>query len=289
MFDVARRRWSREILDGAQIDPTLLPQAFESADVCGSVSEEGASASGSCKAHPSSPEPVTRPRRNGNRRRAAGVVSATIGTSGVVFAATDRPRWIPRTPSHVLSRSAAPLASHGSDPGGWPFVALAPRSARRARRRLRQHDCGSRTRTRGRRWSALGAVSDGRTNAAPDPMPAPRWLVSSRAIIAAHYSSGARGRRLQPARYADHLRGAQRPVSSIRLGGGGARSALWRQIQADVYGRAVETVLVDEGAAFGAACSPGSARECGAISTKPRTVSSALQSPRLPSPTPSSS
>jgi xylulokinase len=37
----------------------------------------------------------------------------------------------------------------------------------------------------------------------------------------------------------------------------GARSALWRQIQADVYGRAVETVLVDEGAAFGAAVLAG--------------------------------
>ena len=32
------------------------------------------------------------------------------------------------------------------------------------------------------------------------------------------------------------------PVKSIRLGGGGARSALWRQIQADVYGHEVEIV-----------------------------------------------
>src|SRR5678816_3382268 len=47
------------------------------------------------------------------------------------------------------------------------------------------------------------------------------------------------------------------PVSSIRLGGGGARSPLWRQIQADVYGRPVERVTVDEGAAFGAALLAG--------------------------------
>ena len=47
------------------------------------------------------------------------------------------------------------------------------------------------------------------------------------------------------------------PISSIRVGGGGARSALWRQIQADVYGRAVERVAVDEGAAFGAALLAG--------------------------------
>ena len=44
----------------------------------------------------------------------------------------------------------------------------------------------------------------------------------------------------------------QVPVERVRLGGGGARSALWRQIQADVYGRSVDTVEADEGAAYGA-------------------------------------
>jgi len=47
------------------------------------------------------------------------------------------------------------------------------------------------------------------------------------------------------------------PVKTIRLGGGGARSALWRQIQADVYRRRVETVEAEEGAAYGAAILAG--------------------------------
>jgi len=47
------------------------------------------------------------------------------------------------------------------------------------------------------------------------------------------------------------------PVRGIRVGGGGARSALWRQIQADVYGHAVETVQAEEGAAYGAALLAG--------------------------------
>ena len=47
------------------------------------------------------------------------------------------------------------------------------------------------------------------------------------------------------------------PVKAIRLGGGGARSPLWRQIQADVYGQAVETVQAEEGAAYGAALLAG--------------------------------
>jgi xylulokinase len=41
------------------------------------------------------------------------------------------------------------------------------------------------------------------------------------------------------------------------LGGGGARSPLWRQIQADVYGRSVEVVEAEEGAAYGAAILAG--------------------------------
>jgi len=42
------------------------------------------------------------------------------------------------------------------------------------------------------------------------------------------------------------------PVEEVRLGGGGARSKVWRQIQADIYGREVKTVEAEEGAAYGA-------------------------------------
>jgi xylulokinase len=47
------------------------------------------------------------------------------------------------------------------------------------------------------------------------------------------------------------------PVEKIRLGGGGARSSLWRQIQANVYYHAVEIIAAEEGAAFGAAILAG--------------------------------
>ncbi len=47
------------------------------------------------------------------------------------------------------------------------------------------------------------------------------------------------------------------PVTRIRLGGGGARSSLWRQIQADVYEHEVEIVEAEEGAAYGAAILAG--------------------------------
>ena len=44
---------------------------------------------------------------------------------------------------------------------------------------------------------------------------------------------------------------------AARLGGGGARSALWREIQAMIYGRTVEIVQAEEGAALGAAILAG--------------------------------
>ena len=46
-------------------------------------------------------------------------------------------------------------------------------------------------------------------------------------------------------------------MQKIRLGGGGARSPLWREIQAAAYGHAVETVTAEEGAAYGAALLAG--------------------------------
>jgi xylulokinase len=42
------------------------------------------------------------------------------------------------------------------------------------------------------------------------------------------------------------------PITSIQLGGGGARGRLWQQIQADIYGMPVELLEADEGAAYGA-------------------------------------
>ncbi len=43
------------------------------------------------------------------------------------------------------------------------------------------------------------------------------------------------------------------PVRQIRASGGGSRSPLWRQIQADVFGRKVVTTGSEEGAAYGVA------------------------------------
>lgn len=260
MFDVARRRWSRDVLAGAEIDPSVLPHAFESAEVCGRVSAEGARASGLIEGTPvvagagdqaagATGIGVTRP----------GVVSATIGTSGVVFAATDRPATDPRGRLHTFCHAS---------PQRWHVMGVT-QAAGLSLRWLRDQ---------------LGSPGEG-YDALTDE--AARVPPGADGVLWAPYLMGERTPHLDPhvraalvGLVASHHRGhivravlegvtfslrdsftifeeLGVPVSSIRIGGGGARSPLWQQIQADVYGRPVEKVIVDEGAAYGAAILAG--------------------------------
>jgi len=260
MFDVARRQWSREILDGAEIDPTLLPQAFESAEVCGYVSEEGASASGLVQGTPivaGAGDQAAGATGIGVMR--PGVVSATIGTSGVVFAATDRPAMDPKGRLHTFCHAA---------PHRWHLMGVtqaAGLSLRWLRDQLGAPDGGYDSMVAEAACVPAGA---GGVLWAPYLMGerTPHLDTNARAALVGLAASHHRGHIIRAVLegVAFSLRETLTifeelnvPISSIRLGGGGARSALWRQIQADVYGRAVETVLVDEGAAFGAAVLAG--------------------------------
>jgi xylulokinase len=186
MFDVARRRWSREILDGAQIDPTLLPQAFESADVCGSVSEKGASASGLVQGTPivagagdqaaGATESAScgrcRERHDWHvRRRVCGDRSASDGSQGRLhtFCHAAPHRWHLMGVTQAAGLSLRWLRDQlGARDGGYDsMIAEAARVPR-----------------------APMACSGRRTSWANErrtwiPMPVPRWLGSSRAIIAA--------------------------------------------------------------------------------------------------------
>ena len=53
------------------------------------------------------------------------------------------------------------------------------------------------------------------------------------------------------------MRGLGLSIEQVRASGGGARSQLWRQMLADVFGAQIVTVNVTEGAAYGAALLAG--------------------------------
>ena len=116
LFDVGARKWSDTVLRELELKPSLMPEAFESPMVTGSVSPSGAEATGL---------KVGTPVVAGGGDQAAGAVgmgivragavSATIGTSGVVFAATDRPVLEPEGRIHTFCHAV---------PGRWHVMGV---------------------------------------------------------------------------------------------------------------------------------------------------------------------
>jgi len=264
MLDVAHRRWSREVLQAAEIDERLLPALYESPDVCGKVSAEGAAATGLKAGTPVVAGAGDQAAgATGMGIVAAGAVSATIGTSGVVFASTDRPALDPKGRLHTFCHAI---------PGRWHVMGVTQAAGLSLRWFRDQFGAG---------------VDDGRdpyerlTDEAATVSPGSDGLLWTPYLMGErtpHLDANARGAlvgltashtRAHVIRailegVAFSLRDAftifeemQVPVKGIRLGGGGARSQLWRQIQADVYGRQVEVVEAEEGAAYGAAILAG--------------------------------
>jgi xylulokinase len=255
MLDVARRGWSDDMLAAADIDDRLLPAVFESPDICARVSRDAAALTGI---------PAGTPIVAGAGDQAAGAVgmgitrpgavSATIGTSGVVFAATDRPATDPKGRLHTFCHAV---------PGTWHVMGVTQGAGLSLRwfRDLLSYGASYEQLTEEAARVPPGA--DG-VLWAPYLMGerTPHCDPNARAALvglAANHGRGHIVRALMEG-VAFSLRDTfsiffelHVPVDSVRLGGGGARSALWRQIQADVYGCAVDTVAADEGAAYGAA------------------------------------
>lgn len=264
LLDVAKRRWSSEMLDAAEIDRALLPTLSESPDVCGKVSVTGAAATG-LKAGTAVVAGA------GDQAAGAtgmgivtpGTVSATIGTSGVVFAATDGPARDPQGRLHTFCH-AIPARWHvmgvtqaaglslrwfrnqfgaGSDDGRDPYERLTEEAA------IAPPGCN------GLLWTPY--LMGERT---PHLDPHARGALVG--LTASHTRADVIRAILEGVAFS--LRDSFTifeemgvPVKTVRLGGGGARSALWRQIQANVYGHEVETVRAEEGAAYGAAILAG--------------------------------
>jgi len=269
LLDVTNRRWSKEVLAKTGIKESLLPALFESPEVCGKVSAAGAEATG---LRPGTPVVAGAGDQAagavGMGIARAGAVSATIGTSGVVFASTDHPAMDPKGRLHTFCHAI---------PGRWHVMGVT-QAAGLSLRWYRDN---------------FGAASpglqkkDGRdpydifaeeASSAPAASEGAFWVPYLMGERTPHLDPNARAALIGLT--ASHTRAhviraimegvafslkdtftifdeMKIPVTSIRLGGGGARSPLWRQIQADVYGREVEIVAAEEGAAYGAAILAG--------------------------------
>ncbi|MCH7747974.1 MAG: xylulokinase [Acidobacteria bacterium] len=267
LFDVANRCWSTPMLEATGIDATWLPAVYEGPEVTGRVTARAARDTGL---------PAGTPVVAGGGDQAAGAVgmgivrpgtvSATIGTSGVVFAATDRPVLDPGGRVHTFCHAV---------PGRWHVMGVTQGAGLSLRWFKDTFGAGPAGADDGR--DPYDRLCDEAAGAPP----------GAAGVLWTPYLMGERTPHLDPhARAAlvgltaSHTRAhiiravlegvafslrdsftvcAEMgvPVHRIRLGGGGARSALWRQIQADVYGHQVEILAAEEGAAYGAALLAG--------------------------------
>lgn len=103
LFDLRTRTWSKEVLEALEIDAAWLPETFEGTDVTGTLSAVAAALTGLAAGTPIVGG-------GGDQAAAAigtgaveeGIVSLSLGTSGVVFAATDHPTIEPEGRLHAF-------------------------------------------------------------------------------------------------------------------------------------------------------------------------------------------
>ena len=116
LFDVVKRTWSKEMSAALGLDASILPRVYESAEVTGVISPEAAQATGLKAGTPvvggggdQAASAV------GNGIVSPGIVSCTIGTSGVVFAHLDQPNFDPLGRVHTFCHAV---------PGKWHVMGV---------------------------------------------------------------------------------------------------------------------------------------------------------------------
>jgi xylulokinase len=245
LFDVARRRWSQEMLEALELDPAWLPRALESPEVSGeTVAGIPVAAGAGDQAAAALGVGVDRP----------GPVSVVLGTSGVVFAALPAFAADPQARVHAFCHAV---------PGGWHAMGVMLSAA------------GS------LRW--LRDVVGPRGGYDELTAAAEAWPAGTEGLTFLPYLSGERTPHADPharAAFAGltlrHDRGAlvRAVLEGVayglrdslellcelgvdprdgRVSGGGARSELWLRILASVLGLPIRRTTADEGSAYGAA------------------------------------
>ncbi|MCP4642546.1 MAG: xylulokinase, partial [bacterium] len=265
LFDVKNRTWHTELMSMLDIPADFVPRAFEGPEVTGTLSKEMASATGL---------PAGIPVVAGGGDQAAGgvgcgivrtgVISSTVGTSGVVFAFADDVTLDPEGRVHTFCHSV---------PGKWHVMGVML-SAGGSLRWYRDAFCDDEKAVA----ASTGVDPYEYITGAADTVPIGAeglvflpYLTGERTPHKDPYAKGAfvglslRHTKAHMARSVlegvaygmrdslDIIRGMGVPITQVRASGGGAKSAFWRQMQADVNQAPLVTINVDEGPAYGAA------------------------------------
>jgi xylulokinase len=255
LFDVVRRRWSFEMMDGLGLDRSLLPAVYESTEVSGRVSPHAAELTGLTAGTPvvggggdQASSAV------GNGIVEPGIVSCTLGTSGVVFAHMENVAYDPAGRVHTFCHAVrGKWHVMGVTQGAglslqWFRNQLAPEAgydlltAEAAQAPAGSHGLYWLPYLMGERTPHLDASARG------------GWI----GLTAKHTRADLLRALLEGVCYSqkdclDIIEELGVAVTSVRVSGGGARSLFWRQLLADVMGKRVVVLETQEGSAYGAA------------------------------------
>jgi xylulokinase len=260
LFDLARRDWSTEILNDLGIDPEWLPETFEGPEITGEVGDEAAEATG-LRAR----TPVV---AGGGDQSAqaigvgavhSDVMTLVLGTSGVVFAATESPLIEPEGRLHAFCHAVPQrwhlmgvmLSAAGSLQ--WYRDVLTPEAS------FQEIVAEAAEVPAGSEGLLFLPYLSGERTPHPDPLARGAWVGLALRHRRGHLTRAV----LEGVAFGLKdifllMQGVGLgAVDQVRVSGGGAKSILWRQILADVLGVELVTLNTTEGAAFGAALLAG--------------------------------
>jgi xylulokinase len=255
LFDLAARDWSPEVLEALGLDAAWFPTTYEGPSVTGQITSAVAEATGLVAG-----TPVVA----GGGDQAAnavgvgvvdpGTMALSLGTSGVVFAATDAPRIEPNGRVHAFCHAVPErwhlmgvmLSAAGSL--RWYRDTLAPE--------LSFPDLSDEAATASAGSDGLLFLPylTGERTPHPDPDARGAFVGLTVQHERAHLTRAVmEGVAFGLRDGLDLMLAAGTPKpDQIRASGGGVRSGVWRQILADVLEAEIATIATAEGAAFGA-------------------------------------
>lgn len=269
LLNVRERRWCDELLQAMNIPSQWLPEVTESTDISANISLEAARVTGLVAGTPvvgGASDQAAQAIGSGIVRE--GLVSANLGTSGVVFAACNEYRPEPAGRLHTFCHAVpgmwhwmgVMLSAGGSlrwfrDVLGQLEVAIANQAGRDAYELLTEAAAQVPPGCEGLFF--LPYLTGERT-----PHCDPNARGAFIGLTVRHSKAHLIRATLEGVAYGlldsfELMRSLGLVVEQVYISGGGARSTLWRQILADVFNAEIIMLNVTEGAAYGAALLAG--------------------------------
>lgn len=269
LLDVVNRRWSDKLLALLDIDNALLAKLYESPEVTGTLTGPAAKAMGLAEGIPVVGGAGDQAAGAvGNGIVTSGIVSATLGTSGVVFAHADSPTRDPAGRVHTMCHAV---------PGRWCVfgcMLAAGGSFQWFRNQLGAEEVVRAKKLKKDPYELLVAAAvkvppgseglfflpylTGERCPHPDPNARGGWIgLTSRTTRPMMIRALLEGVTFGMRDAIEIMNGMGVAISQVRASGGGARSAFWRQLQADIYKQPIVVTNASEGPAYGVALLAG--------------------------------